>query len=67
METEMIGMKPKNAIKLKEVPLVARDSYPPEEVFLRIDCIDTYYNLVKNMMTSDAEQLIGYGLRLVID
>ena len=32
METEMIGMKPKDAIKLKEVPLVARESYPPEEV-----------------------------------
>ena len=32
METEMIGMKPKDAIKLTEVPLVARESYPPEEV-----------------------------------
>ena len=32
METEMIGMKPKDAIKLKEVPLVAQESYPPEEV-----------------------------------
>ena len=32
METEMIGMKHKDAIKLKEVPLVARESYPPEEV-----------------------------------
>ena len=31
-EAEMIGMKPKDAIKLKEVPLVARESYPPEEV-----------------------------------
>ena len=30
--TEMIGMKPKDAIKLNEVPLVARESYPPEEV-----------------------------------
>ena len=30
-ETEMIGMKPKDAIKLKEVPLVTRESYPPEE------------------------------------
>ena len=29
-ETEMIGMKPKDAIKLKEVPLVSRESYPPE-------------------------------------
>ena len=28
----MIGMKPKDAIKLKEVPLVAHESYPPEEV-----------------------------------
>ena len=34
METKMIGMKPKDAIKLKEVPLVARESYPPEEVLL---------------------------------
>ena len=32
METEMIGMKPKDAIKLKEVPLVAQESYLPEEV-----------------------------------
>ena len=32
METEMIGMKPKYAIKLKEVPLVAQESYSPEEV-----------------------------------
>ena len=30
--TEMIGMKPKDAIKLNEVPLVARESYPEEEV-----------------------------------
>ena len=30
--TEMIGIKPKDAIKLKEVPLVAQESYPPEEV-----------------------------------
>ena len=30
--TEMIRMRPKNAIKLDEVPLVARESYPPQEV-----------------------------------
>ena len=30
--TEMVGMKPKDAIKLNEVPLVTRESYPPEEV-----------------------------------
>ena len=32
IETEMIGMKPTDAIKLKEVPLVTRESYPPEEL-----------------------------------
>ena len=31
-ETETIGMKPKDAIKLKEVPLVKQKNYPPEEV-----------------------------------
>ena len=31
-ETEMIEMKPKDAIKLNEVPLVAQESYPPAEV-----------------------------------
>ena len=30
-ETEMIEMKPKDAIKLKEVLLATRESYPPEE------------------------------------
>ena len=30
-ENEMIGMKPKDAIKLNEVPLVVRESYPPED------------------------------------
>ena len=39
--TEMIGMKPKDAIKLKEVPPVARESYPPEEV-LREDGLYQY-------------------------
>ena len=32
METEMIGMKSKDAIKLNEVPLVDRESYRPKEV-----------------------------------
>ena len=67
METEMIGMKLKDAIKLKEVPLVARESYPQKRYCLKMDCIDTYYNPVKNTMTNDAEQLIGYGQREFID
>ena len=32
METEMIGMKSKDVIKLKAVLLVTQESYPPEEV-----------------------------------
>ena len=31
--TEMIGMKPKNVIKLDEVPLVKREAFPSEEKF----------------------------------
>ena len=31
METEMIGMKPKDEIKLNEVPLVKRGNYPEQE------------------------------------
>ena len=31
MQTEMIGMKPKDAIVLDEVPLVKREAYPPED------------------------------------
>ena len=30
-ETQMIGMKPKDAIKLNKVPLVNRENYPPED------------------------------------
>ena len=67
METEMIGMKPKDAIKLNEVPPVTQESYLPEEYFLKMDCIDTYYNPRKNMTISDTEQLIGCGQRELID
>ena len=34
METEMTGMKPKDAIKLNEVPPVDQESYPPEDTLL---------------------------------
>ena len=40
-ETDMIGMKPKDAIKLNEVPLVTRESYP-EEVVLPEDGLYRY-------------------------
>ena len=31
METKMIGMKPKDAIVLDQVPPVKREAYPPED------------------------------------
>ena len=30
-ETQMIGKKPKDALELKEVPLVSRENYPPKD------------------------------------
>ena len=30
-ETEMIGMEPKDAIVLDQVPLVDQENYPPED------------------------------------
>ena len=32
-ETQMTGMKPSDAIKLNQVPLVNRENYPPEDTF----------------------------------
>ena len=43
METEMIGMKPKDAIVLNQVPLVNREAYPPEEVLPEDGCINNSY------------------------
>ena len=37
----MIGMKPKDDIELNEVPLVAQESYPPEDK-LPEDGLDRY-------------------------
>ena len=62
-ETEMIGMKPKDAIELKEVPLVARENYPPEEVLPEDGLYRYCDNLVKNTMTKVREQQIKYGQR----
>ena len=64
----MIGMKPKDAIVLDQVPLVKREAYHPEEIHcLKMDCINTYYNPVKNTTTNDAEQQIEYGQRELTD
>ena len=63
-ETEMIGMKPKDAIvpgssSTSEMRELSSRRY----ICLKMDCIVTYCNLVKNMMTNGTEQLIEYGQR----
>ena len=62
-ETEMIGTKPKDAIVLDQVPLVNQENclILQKISYLKMDCIDTYYNLAKNTMIDDAEQQIEYG------
>ena len=67
METEMIGMKPKDTIKLDQVLLLSRESYPPEEILPEDGLYQYLLQMVKNTMTSNAEQLIGYGQRELID
>ena len=64
-QTQMTGMKLKDAIKMDRVPLVNQDNYPEEDTLPEdgMGCISTYYNLVKNTMINGAEQRIGYGLR----
>ena len=55
-ETQMIGMKPKDVIGLKEVILV--EIIPQKTHCLRTDCIVIYYNPAKSMTTSAREPLI---------
>ena len=50
----VIGMKPKDAIKLDTVPL--NKTYPEETVLPRMDYIDTFINLVNNMETKKDEE-----------
>ena len=64
--TEMIGMKPKDAIVLDEVPLVEREAYPPED---KLPEDGLYHYLLQpseehdHQRHRDTEQLIGCGLR----
>ena len=41
-ETDMIGLKPSDAIKLNKVPLVNREAYPEEDTLLHEDGLYRY-------------------------
>ena len=63
---EVTKMLEKQEVKI-EVPLVIERVILQKRYLLRMDCINTYYTLVKNTMTSNAEQLIEYDQRELID
>ena len=63
--SSMIGMKPKDEIKLDTVPLdknIQKKPYYP-----RMDCIDTFINLVNNMETKKDGQQTSFGAKIRID
>ena len=61
----MTGTSPKEATELKKVLLA--ETYPLEDICLRMDCVVTYYNLEKNMIINVKEQWVEYGLWLPTD
>ena len=63
-ELSMIGMKPKDAIKLDTVPL--HKTYPKETV-LPEDGLHTFINLVNNMETKRDGKQTSFGAKIHID
>ena len=66
----MIGMKPEDAIKLDTPPL--DKTYAKEPYCPRMNCIDTFINLVNNMETNNMEtkkdgQQTSFGAKILID
>ena len=60
-----IGMKPKDEIKLDTISLgknIQKKPYCP-----RMDCIDTFINLVNNMETKNDGQQTSFGAKIRID
>ena len=67
-ETQMTGMKPKDVIKLNQVPLVNRENIILQKIYcLRMYCIAICYNSVKNTTINVKKQRILYGLRRLTD
>ena len=62
-KTQMTGMSPNNAIKLKKVHLVNRENYPLEDTLPEDGLYHYCYNLEKNTTTNVREQRIEYGPR----
>ena len=65
-ETQMIGMKPKDAIKLNQVPPIKRIILLKTHC-LRMGCITICCNPVRNKTINGKEQWIEYGPRRLTD
>ena len=64
-ERKIIGMSPKDAIKLKEVNLIENCS--PEDTLHEDGCIVTSYNPEKNTTTNVKEQWVENGIKSPTD
>ena len=60
-------MKPKDAIKFNEIPLVNRENYPPEDMLPEDGLYRYLLQPGEEHDAQDAEQLIEYGLRRLTD
>ena len=63
--SSMIGMKPKDAIKLDNVPLDKK--YPEETILPKMDYIDIFISLTNNMETKKDKQQTLFGVKIRID
>ena len=63
--SSMTDMKPKDAIKLDTVPLNKHIQKKP--CYPRMDCIDTFINLVNNMKTKKDGQQTSFGAKICIN
>ena len=66
-ETQMTGMKPSDAIKINQMPLVNQETILQKIHCLSLDCITICYSPVKNTTINVKEQRIGHGLRRLTD
>ena len=66
-ETQMTGMKPKDAIKLNQVPLVNQENYPPEDTLPEDGLYCYLLQPGEDTTINIKEQWIEYGLRRLAD
>ena len=66
-ETQMTGMKLKDAIKLNQVPLVSRENHPPEDTLPEDGLYRYLLQPGEETTTNVKEQQIEYGLKRLTD